>query len=905
MADFAFVAGLSDDWLVESANPQKEEFVDAPHFEDTVMSMGNIVDEFSRKRDFFVDSLNNELTHSRSPSSPVSPTSGFSLSLKRKFEPPANAGPPSSELRPDALVQQDGVLEPFKYIPHIHPLRAKYAPVIRSIYPNLRLDGRELLPMCVFPNDISLAVREEQPQPAWHSFLLPQGDGKPDLFATCIVFWIPLSAAETQIFDRRFREWYSLYLSSEQKEMSISLRDKIVAEKITLSSLLSDLPFAESPNNRQDLNRAIASCEERIQAFTSMMCDLYQGAMPSLEELTSMGVSCWKPHAVGIVGRHPNMQTFYRDWLRLVIAPMLQLEHAPPFDDWLPLERFVHNLCVDIPQQLDRDSLKLEVEVGNAHLFTRISTSFDVHDFGDVDLYPLVHALSVEKIVVLFEAATQEKNIVFLSQCPSILYSASRALLSLLFPLHWQGLYLPVLPKRLFSVMDNSRPFIVGIQPDGTSTSISFPFLTCNLDEDHITVPPSLHLQSIPYRYKKKLLYLLSMSAPMKGVKRGIPRSSLEAYPYGTMPISNHLLSNVQKSSKISILVGEHSSVFRKNDPSPQAPVFHAFGTEQLRNLPQRQMFTHLSTTHMRKSSLLDRASIVSHKRFRLSAHKSFDRFMNKSDSLTLVPRQPTPLPDNAYFNEYYVPGRATPSITGFTSLAPSTIYDANRGLGNIGDTQQFTDEQGNTWIEGHCFNLQRFNGEAKICAISKEPLDVAYYQCMACGLTVSQQSLSEVYLPCESSSFDSDKIRASFLRFFTNVFLNFRRYIMPDKASGKPKFLIDEFCRHVPHDLTEYIRTLSQTAAFDALVQYRLTHSITDPEIAFFDRLLDAKRNKNKFRLFRRKTPNYLHATWAVSASQHIVRVPVNKDMNDDAKQLHITRGIPFIFDENLAPNS
>lgn len=70
------------------------------------------------------------------------------------------------------------------------------------------------------------------------------------------------------------------------------------------------------------------------------------------------------------------------------------------------------------------------------------------------DLYPFFRALSLKHIIVLFEAAISEARIIFRSSYPAMLHSASRALLHLLWPFKFSGVYIPILPSRLLSALE-------------------------------------------------------------------------------------------------------------------------------------------------------------------------------------------------------------------------------------------------------------------------------------------------------------------------------------------------------------------------------------------------------------------------------------------------------------------
>jgi DENN (AEX-3) domain len=57
----------------------------------------------------------------------------------------------------------------------------------------------------------------------------------------------------------------------------------------------------------------------------------------------------------------------------------------------------------------------------------------------------------------------QETRVVVLSKHYALLSPVCEALLSLLFPFHWQGMYLPILPYAMLEILDAPVPYIVGL----------------------------------------------------------------------------------------------------------------------------------------------------------------------------------------------------------------------------------------------------------------------------------------------------------------------------------------------------------------------------------------------------------------------------------------------------------
>jgi hypothetical protein len=76
---------------------------------------------------------------------------------------------------------------------------------------------------------------------------------------------------------------------------------------------------------------------------------------------------------------------------------------------------------------------------------------------------PLFTCLSVPNVLVIMGCLLQEIRLVLLSKHYALLGPVSEALLSLLFPLRWQGMYLPILPYSMLEILEAPVPYLVGL----------------------------------------------------------------------------------------------------------------------------------------------------------------------------------------------------------------------------------------------------------------------------------------------------------------------------------------------------------------------------------------------------------------------------------------------------------
>jgi hypothetical protein len=83
-----------------------------------------------------------------------------------------------------------------------------------------------------------------------------------------------------------------------------------------------------------------------------------------------------------------------------------------------------------------------------------------------VDFRHLFRCLDHSNVLLAFAAMAAERKIVLVSRRWSLLVAIAEALCALLFPLYWQGVYMPLLPPRLSDFLSAPVPFLAGLHAD-------------------------------------------------------------------------------------------------------------------------------------------------------------------------------------------------------------------------------------------------------------------------------------------------------------------------------------------------------------------------------------------------------------------------------------------------------
>jgi len=141
--------------------------------------------------------------------------------------------------------------------------------------------------------------------------------------------------------------------------------------------------------------------------------------------------------------------------------------------------------------------------------------------------------------------------------------------------------------------------------------------------------------------------------------------------------------------------------------------------------------------------------------------------------------------------------------------------------------------------------------------------LSLSFISWSDCKLSVHHRCLDAVTLPCQShTNFSADRIRAAFLRCWASLLFNYRKHLEPvpvaqrKDSNGKLfDFKMAGFLRATSKDSSAYLEMLAETQAFNEFIMERCLKTPDDMEIALFDQIILAKRNRGRHGLFQKQS--------------------------------------------------
>ena len=530
-----------------------------------------------------------------------------------------------------------------------------------------------------------------------------------------------------------------------------------------------------------------------------------------------------------------------------------------------------------------------------------------------------------------------------------MLHLASKALVDLLYPLTWSGIFIPVLPARLVQAIEAPCPYIVGIERRYEKVELpDDDFVLVDLDQDEIesTTKPN----PLPRQQRRKLMSLLQLAAPHHncyGILPGPPAYAVQTFPFDAFSSENPSIftgnpppTNLAKYASLnSTSFGDNESTF-----APRIPIFNAFlqskhdqriherpttastskGSSPPSVSPTSGSFPPLPSTPISRND----SGIALQATLKEKRSGNFDATSRRSSSFGFD-RKPTlrrpSVPFGGHSSSLSMTTISTDSQT--SRYAPSTYAQSTLAASTVMPgvlMQPVRNTETTTWVEGHELRWRAYDDKS-VCAVCDERSDDGIYKCAGCGINSHGRCATQICIVC-TSAFHPEQIRAAFVRCFASLLYTYRKYLQP--ATGDQKkagmlfhFHMDGFLKSLPHENADYVRTLRQTQgqltqsvlqkgyiltstlAFNEFIHERETKVAMDPKIMLFDQVILSKKNRGRTSFFNKSSTSFLSDT-----SDHLwrsaVATPPNSKFPGDYRSI-ITRGGSCIIVLSHAPTN
>eukprot|EP00949_MAST-11_sp_MAST-11-sp1_P001552 g1552.t1 len=215
------------------------------------------------------------------------------------------------------------------------------------------------------------------------------------------------------------------------------------------------------------------------------------------------GGDIFSPTALCIVSRYPFLEAS-RLFLKQVYR--LSLSVLP-----VPLERYISNYCSEVPAP-PAGRIRVNVAVGDAVVQLSLPGPNRLPHCDTLCYLTLFSRLSARNIVLAWSLLLQEARVCFFSGSLAALAPSQLALISLLFPFDWAGVFVPCLPNGLLSILSAPMPFCVGIMAkdfealQASRHGLPEGVVFIDLDGDRVLMDSSSSIPALPEKASGKLL---------------------------------------------------------------------------------------------------------------------------------------------------------------------------------------------------------------------------------------------------------------------------------------------------------------------------------------------------------------------------------------------------------------
>ncbi|KAK9471393.1 AEX-3 domain-containing protein [Dipodascopsis tothii] len=758
---------------------------------------------------------------------------------------------------------------PVQWTPDMNPLDRKLDPSLLDRFPGDTASRRlvhgpfpEYVPMFCFPDDVRIRVADSQPRSTWHTFAMTDGDGG-RRFGTVVVVWLPVPFHLAELVEQRCKEWRERNLTQAERDMASSLASRLADEKERLASLRqrqqSLAGAAAAAPGHEELAAAITDAEEKIVMLTDVLRPVRMGTSTRIEGVSEAS-AMWLPRAYGLLARDDVLTSFRKEWLKALLhGELARHSRYASTGPSLPMEYSISQMLLDAPTPVD--NTQVLVEVSDKLLYARRHAVNELAGTRDVDLYALFRCLSVDRIVSLFEAVLADGRVIFVSTHLAMLSIAARAITTLMFPLTWRSVYIPVLHCRLMACLDMPVPYIIGVHR--TADTIELPedddYTLVDLDRNYVSSPRQP--PRLPASVRSKLEHLLALAAPLHSLAHrvpfGAPEYVKETFPNDAFVVENEsIVTEFPAPSRLATFVGQSSALYRTRGPE------QATGPQAVLNINVRAARARPDDDSDRSSRATSPTS---------SAASPEPPEPDEKGRLRLARRKVAsfPMPDKRSR-----PGSLYSLRTSLRLTKNDEPRKLNRRSSVFGEPPPSPDRRPSPpadppvehWLEGHRMVATPLSSlsshlEAQCDACGRDAIaDAACFRCAGCGLTTHGDCLATVVVPCKPLSFHADRVRAAFVRALSTLLFTYRQYLQP--AADSLRFDKDGFLQSLPREYVPYMRTLLDTQSMVEFIHDAESagepSAAGAPELHLFDEIIRCRR-------LRARTPSFTRP--AVSA--------------------------------------
>ncbi|KAL7520493.1 hypothetical protein ACHAWX_005255 [Stephanocyclus meneghinianus] len=227
-----------------------------------------------------------------------------------------------------------------------------------------------------------------------------------------------------------------------------------------------------------------------------------QGATEDSKEIGKKKTTYYTPRVLCLLSVWPYL-TAFRTYLTQLyrLATTTDLMEAP-------IERFVLNICEEVPAP-PPGAFEVQLTILNNTIRFWAPPAQQPIAYVGLPFKALFECLDIGNVLFVWYSLACEHKVLLVSDQISLLTVCAEILCSLLFPMKWSHLYIPVLPRSLSAMLDAPMPYLCGISRE------NFPYAIGDIGDDTVVVDldrnmitlgsDPVDLPPLPHKHRVKL----------------------------------------------------------------------------------------------------------------------------------------------------------------------------------------------------------------------------------------------------------------------------------------------------------------------------------------------------------------------------------------------------------------
>ena len=272
---------------------------------------------------------------------------------------------------------------------------------------------------------------------------------------------------------------------------------------------------------------SVASAREDDQERNYVECSISGPPTVRLHRRRSKNHTYYSPRVLCLLSTWPYLSAFRTYLTQLYrMATTTSLMKAP-------LERYILNICEEVPAP-PPGSFEVQLSILENSIRIWAPPADQPIPYVSVNYGVLFECLDISNVLYVWNTLACERKILLVSSQLSLLTVCAEILCSMIFPMRWSHLYIPVLPRFLTPMLDAPMPYLCGISRENfphAISDISDETVVVDLDRNLITTGTQApELPILPQRRKLKLEAALEKHAGHVFWKaRGLTKSRVES----------------------------------------------------------------------------------------------------------------------------------------------------------------------------------------------------------------------------------------------------------------------------------------------------------------------------------------------------------------------------------------